>query len=115
MASAYLPEFKVEFHKTRAQRELATELLMEEASATEEGAGQQQGVGDARKNSDRKSFFSKQVKKQDMAEMEVKHFVADEMEDLQMILAYKRIKQVFGKMNVILLQMKGCFRGAGRF
>ncbi len=102
VASAYLPEFKVEFLETRAQRELATELLIEEASAIKEGDGQQQGAGDARKNSDRKSFFSKWTKQKDVAKMEVKHFMAGKTEDLQMILAYKRIKQVFRKTNVIL-------------
>ena len=52
--------------------------------------------------SSREGFFGKRERKTDTAETEVKRFLADDSDDITTILAYKRIKKIFLKANVVM-------------
>ncbi|QQP52084.1 Uncharacterized protein FKW44_004100, partial [Caligus rogercresseyi] len=57
----------------------------------------------ARTSSGRKgNFFAKRPKKTDSAKQEVDRFLTDESEAMESIIAYKRIKKIFIRYNVIL-------------
>ncbi len=80
-------------------KKLATQYLEEEANAVGDEGGTDHEAEDTKGSG---SFFAKRVKKIDTAKMEVNCFLADQSEELQMVLAYRRIRKVFLKVNCIL-------------
>lgn len=94
LASAYLPGFKTDF-LSDSNKAKATRVLLEEAAAV-------QVMQAPTQVSSREGFFGKRERKTDSAETEVKRFLADESDDITTVLAYKRIKKIFLRVNVIM-------------
>ncbi|QQP55777.1 Uncharacterized protein FKW44_000223 [Caligus rogercresseyi] len=97
VASACLPQFKVTFLNEEIQQR-AKRFLLEETSSFDDQLSSQLSQ-DVEQEC---NFFSKRRKKVDTAKQEVERYLADDSEGLDMILAYRRVKKVFHKYNVVL-------------
>ncbi len=97
VATAYHPLFKI--HDLEgATKELAHKYLVEEAEKIEGPTSSQPAdVGNSRIG-----FFGKRPRKIDSAEQEVARFLADQCEDVESVLLYRRLKMVFLQTNTTL-------------
>ncbi len=98
IASAYLPQFKIGF-LPEDQQEQAKQYLLEEANSFEDTHSSRLSQDGQKENN---SFFAKKPKTVDTAKQEVDRYLADGSENLEMLFAFRRVRKVFHKYNVVL-------------